>query len=118
MIRFNLTSKELARVQRAAEFAGFPWRPICTRPKTARQFYKRVEAEMHCEPKLSRSLIARQQLSGKADIRIMYSGAKIAFRLCSFVISALIHRAQLQSVRNHKFLRNREEGDSAIPFGC
>ena len=60
MIRFNLTSKELARVQRAAEFAGFPWRPICTRPKTARQFYKRVEAEMHCEPKLSRSLIARR----------------------------------------------------------
>ena len=50
MIRFNLTSKELARVQRAAEFAGFPWRPICTRPKTARQFYKRVEAEMHCKP--------------------------------------------------------------------
>ncbi len=47
MIRFNLTSKEVARVQRAAEFAGFPWRPICTRPKTARQFYKRVEAEMH-----------------------------------------------------------------------
>ncbi len=47
MIRFNLTNKEVARVQRAAEFAGFPWRPICTRPKTARQFYKRVEAEMH-----------------------------------------------------------------------
>ena len=47
MIHFNLTSKEVARVQRATEFAGFPWRPICTRPKTARQFYKRVEAEMH-----------------------------------------------------------------------
>ena len=62
MIHFNLTNKELARVQRAAEFTGFPWQPICTRPKTARQFYKRVEAEMHCEPKLSRSLIARRQL--------------------------------------------------------
>ena len=62
MIRFNLTSKEVARVQRAAEFAGFPWRPICTRPKTARQFYKRVEAEMHCKPKLSRSRIAQPQL--------------------------------------------------------
>ncbi len=62
MIRFNLTIKEVARVQRAAEFAGFPWRPICTRPKTARQFYKRIEAEMHCKPMLSGSRIARRQL--------------------------------------------------------
>ena len=28
MIRFNLTNKELARVQRAAEFSGFPRQPI------------------------------------------------------------------------------------------
>ena len=62
MIHFNLTNKELARVQRAAEFTGFPWQPICTRPKTARQFYKRVEAEMHCNPKFSRSRISRLQL--------------------------------------------------------
>ncbi len=62
MIRFNLTIKEVARVQRAAEFTGFPWRPICTRPKTARQFYKRVEAKMHCKPRLSGNRIARRQL--------------------------------------------------------
>ena len=62
MIRFNLTSKEMARVQRAAEFAGFAWQPICTRPKTARQFCKRVEAEMCRKPKLSRSRITHRQL--------------------------------------------------------
>lgn len=57
MIHFNLTSKEVARVKRAAEFAGFPWQPICTRPKTARQFFRRIEAEMHQQgqpPEVSR----------------------------------------------------------------
>ena len=47
MFRFNLTDREIARVKRAAEFAGFPWQPICSKPRTARSFYKRVEAEMN-----------------------------------------------------------------------
>jgi hypothetical protein len=46
MICFKLTSQETARIQRAAGFAGFPWQPICARPKTARRFLRRVEAEM------------------------------------------------------------------------
>ena len=47
MNHFNLRNDEVARVRRAAGFAGLDWQPICTRPKTARQFYKRVEAEMY-----------------------------------------------------------------------
>ena len=62
MIRFDLSSKEVARVQRAAEMEGLPWRPICTRPKTARQFYKRVDAEMRRKGKLSRSRFGLRQL--------------------------------------------------------
>jgi hypothetical protein len=46
MLHFDLTGKEVARVRAAAEYAGFPWQPICTRPKTARQFCTRIEAEM------------------------------------------------------------------------
>lgn len=46
MICFRLTKKEIQRVKRAARFAGIPWQPICSRPETARSFYRRVEAEM------------------------------------------------------------------------
>lgn len=48
MIFPGLKKSEKQRVKRAAEFAGLPWRPICTRPATARAFVRRVEAEMHC----------------------------------------------------------------------
>jgi len=46
----------------------------------------------------------------------MYTRANLRVRLFSFVISALFHRAQLQTVRTHEFLRNAEEGGSAIPL--
>ena len=46
MYTFKLTNNEIERIKRAAEYAGFPWRPICERPKTARRFMRRVEAEM------------------------------------------------------------------------
>ena len=46
MFHFNLTEKEVDRVKAAARYVGFPWRPIVTRPEVARQFYRRVEAEM------------------------------------------------------------------------
>jgi len=42
----------------------------------------------------------------------MYTRANLRVRLFNCVISALIHRAQLQSVRNQQFLRNGEEGGS------
>ena len=46
MIRIKLTNNEVQRVKRAAAAKGFPWQPIAERPRTARQFLKRVEAEM------------------------------------------------------------------------
>ncbi|MDJ0939356.1 MAG: hypothetical protein QNJ00_06300 [Woeseiaceae bacterium] len=45
MKTFNLTNDEIERIRRAANYLGFPWRPICERPKTARRFLYRVEAE-------------------------------------------------------------------------
>jgi len=46
----------------------------------------------------------------------MYTRANLLFRLFSFVISALFNRAQLQTVRNHEFLRKGEEGGSLDPL--
>ena len=46
MMGFRLTNNEIERIQRAADAVGFPWQPIVTRPKTARRFLKRVEAEL------------------------------------------------------------------------
>ncbi|MDJ0939888.1 MAG: hypothetical protein QNJ00_08985 [Woeseiaceae bacterium] len=46
MVTFKLTYNEIERIKRAAEYAGFPWEPICKRPRTARRFMHRVEAEM------------------------------------------------------------------------
>jgi hypothetical protein len=46
MMGFRLTSNEIERIQRAAEAVGFPWQPIVERPRTARRFLKRVEAEL------------------------------------------------------------------------
>jgi len=46
MICFKLTTSEIDRIKRAAESVGFPWQPIAERPKTARRFLTRVEAEM------------------------------------------------------------------------
>ena len=44
-----LSKAETRRVQRAAEHMGLPWQAICTRPGAARQFYKRVEAEIRSQ---------------------------------------------------------------------
>ena len=53
----------------------------------------------------------------RADLmRIMYTRAKLRFRLFLSVISKLFHRAQLQIVRNHEFLRKGEEGGSVNPL--
>ena len=46
MIRFELTRKEIERLKCAADAVGFPWQAIAERPRTARRFLKRVEAEM------------------------------------------------------------------------
>ena len=58
MFRSSLSEKEVARVKSAARKVGFPWRPIVTfefpairrpivtRPRAARKFYRRVEAEL------------------------------------------------------------------------
>ena len=46
MFHFKLTEKEVARVKAAATYTGFPWKKIAERPKAAREFCKRVEAEM------------------------------------------------------------------------
>ena len=45
-------------------------------------------------------------------MRIMYTRAKLRFRLFSLVISALGQWLKLQTVENHKFLRSVEEGGS------
>ena len=45
-MRTKLTNDEIERIRRAADYLGFPWRPICERPKTARRFLCRVEAEI------------------------------------------------------------------------
>lgn len=45
----RLSDEETRRVRRAAEYAGLPWQAICTRPGTARRFYKRVEAEIRSQ---------------------------------------------------------------------
>ena len=42
----KLTNNEIERIRRAADYLDFPWRPICERPKTARRFLYRVEAEI------------------------------------------------------------------------
>lgn len=42
----TLTRREIARIQRAASYAGFDWQLICTRPTIAMDFCRRVEAEM------------------------------------------------------------------------
>jgi len=49
-------------------------------------------------------------------MRIMYTRANLWIRLFSFVISGLFHRAQLQIVRHHEFLRSGEEGGSVNPL--
>lgn len=49
-------------------------------------------------------------------MRIMYTRANLRIRLFSYVISPLIHRAHLQFVRNHEFLRDGEWGGSANLF--
>ena len=46
MYAIKLTNNEIERIRRAAEYVRFPWRPICERPKTARRFLCRVEAEI------------------------------------------------------------------------
>ena len=46
MFTAKLTNNEIQRIKRAADHAGFPWQPICERPKVARRFMRRVEAEM------------------------------------------------------------------------
>lgn len=45
----RLSGEETRRVRRAAEYTGLPWQAICTRPTTARRFYKRVEAEIRLQ---------------------------------------------------------------------
>ena len=49
-------------------------------------------------------------------MRIMYTRANLRVRLFSFVISALINSSTLQTVENHLFLRNGEEGSSVEPL--
>lgn len=46
MKHVRLSSQELKRVKRAADAMGFPWRPIAERPRVAREFVRRVEAEL------------------------------------------------------------------------
>ncbi len=46
----------------------------------------------------------------------MYTRVNLRIRLFSFVISSLFHRPQLQTVRNHEFLRNGEEGGLGNPL--
>jgi hypothetical protein len=46
MFYARLSNQELKRVKRAADAMGFPWRAIAERPRTAREFVKRVEAEL------------------------------------------------------------------------
>ncbi len=46
MLRTRLSCRELRRVKRAADAVGLPWRPIAGRPRAARAFVKRVEAEL------------------------------------------------------------------------
>ena len=41
----NLSEEEVLRLQDAATYAGMPWLPMLSRPRTARQFIERVESE-------------------------------------------------------------------------
>ena len=56
MISFKLTKNEIERIQWAADLKGFPWQAIAERPKTARRFLKRVEAEVARQPVPAREL--------------------------------------------------------------
>ena len=58
MLTFKLTRNERLRVRRAARAYGFPWQPILERPRTARRFLKRIEAEMARTAGLKRQRLA------------------------------------------------------------
>ena len=46
MTHSRLTNQEIQRLERAANAMGFPWQPIAERPRAARNFIRRVEAEL------------------------------------------------------------------------
>lgn len=41
----SLSEQEIIRLQFAAEQAGMPWTPMLSRPRTAREFIRRIESE-------------------------------------------------------------------------
>ncbi len=47
-INTQLSEQEVMRLQSAAKYAGMPWLPILARPRTARQFIRRIESEQDC----------------------------------------------------------------------